>query len=116
MLHKISMTRLGLDAKNCFRGFANKKAADQSVQPLRLIAALVTLLLESILSRLATSEKLVLLLVSVAKQVDLNINLSDTTKTGFLATQPISFQMFQENPVTPDILPYDLSDLQCDLT
>ena len=42
--------------KTCLRGFANNKGADQPVHPHSLISVFVILLLESIISRLATSE------------------------------------------------------------
>ena len=42
--------------KTCFQGFANNKGADQSVHLRRLISVFVIRFLESIISRLATSE------------------------------------------------------------
>ena len=42
--------------KNCLRGFANNKGADQPAHSLSLISAFVIRLLEIIISRLATSE------------------------------------------------------------
>ena len=42
--------------KTCLRGFANNKGADQPAHPCSLISAFVIYLLESIISRLATSE------------------------------------------------------------
>ena len=43
-------------AKNCPRGFANKTGADQPAHPRSLISAFVIRLLESFISRLATSQ------------------------------------------------------------
>ena len=48
-----------------------------------LISAFVVRLLESIISKLATSEVSLFWLVSVAEQAGLNLTLSDTPKTGF---------------------------------
>ena len=42
--------------KTCFRGFANNTGADQPAHPRSLISAFVFRFLESIISRLATSE------------------------------------------------------------
>ena len=42
--------------KTCQRGFANNKGADQSTHSRSLISSFVIRLLESIMSRLATSE------------------------------------------------------------
>ena len=42
--------------KTCIRGFANNKHAEQPAHMGSLISAFVILLLESIISRLATSE------------------------------------------------------------
>ena len=42
--------------KTCFRGFANNKGADQPAHMPRPISAFVFRLLESIISRVATSE------------------------------------------------------------
>ena len=64
--------------KTCLRGFANNKGADQPAHPHSLISAVVILFLESIISRLATSEISIFLLVSLAEQAGLNLNLSET--------------------------------------
>ena len=74
--------------KTCFRGCANNKGADQPAHPHSLIRAFVTHLLQSIISRLATSEISIFLLVSVAEQTGLNHTLSETPKKGFLALRP----------------------------
>ena len=48
---------MGLGAtKTCLPGFANNPGADQPAHPRSLISAFVFRLLESIISRLATSE------------------------------------------------------------
>ena len=52
--------------------------------------SLFSTLLESITSRLATSKHLIFELVSVAEQAGLNLNLSETMKTGFLALRLIA--------------------------
>ena len=69
-------------------GSANNKGADQPAHPRSLISALVIRFLESIISKLATGEISIFYLVSVAVNIDLNIALSETPKTGFVASRP----------------------------
>ena len=69
--------------KPCLRRFANNKGADRPAHPHSLVSAFVIRLLESIISRLATSEISIFYLVSVAEQAGLNLSLSETPKTGF---------------------------------
>ena len=54
-------------------------------QRCRLISAFVIRVLESIISRLATSEISLLYIVSVAEETGLKLALSETPKTGFVA-------------------------------
>ena len=54
-----------------------------------LISAFVIPLLESIISRLASSEISTLLLVSVAEETGLKLALLEPWKTDFLGTRPI---------------------------
>ena len=68
--------------------FANNKGADQPAHPRSLISAFVFRFLESIISKLATCEFSTFWLVFVAEQAGLNLALSETPKTGFLATRP----------------------------
>ena len=75
--------------KTCLRGFANNTGADQPALPRSLISAFVILFLESIISRLPTSEISIFKLVSVAEQAGLNLTMSETLKTGFVASRPI---------------------------
>ena len=75
--------------KTCLRGFANNTGADQPAHPRSLISAFVIRILESIISRLATGEISTFELVSVAEETDLKLALSETPKTGFVATRPI---------------------------
>ena len=75
--------------KPVFGGFANK-GADLPVHQRSLNLAFVIPLLISTISRLAKSEILNFYLVSVAKQAGLNLTLSETPKTGILASRPIS--------------------------
>ena len=56
-----------------------------------LISTFVIRLLESIISRLATSKISIFLLVSVAEQAGFNLTLSETPKTGFVASRPNTF-------------------------
>ena len=60
-----------------FSGFANNKYADQPAHPRSLISAFVIQFLESIISKLTTSENLIFLLVSVAEETGLNITVSN---------------------------------------
>ena len=51
------MTKIGpRREKTCLRGFVNNTGADQPAHPRSLISAFVIRLLESIISRLATSK------------------------------------------------------------
>ena len=72
--------------KTCLRGFANNTGADQPAHPRSLISAFVIRFLESIICKLSTSEISIFELVSAAEQAGLNLILSETPKTGFLAT------------------------------
>ena len=63
--------------------------AEEAVRTRSLINTFVIRLLESIVSRIATSESSVFYLVAVADYAGLNLTLSKTPKTGFLATRPI---------------------------
>ena len=76
--------------KTCLLGFANNKGAYQPVHPRSPISAFVIRILESTMSRLATSEILIFWLVSVAEQAGLNLTLSNTPKTGFATLGPNS--------------------------
>ena len=77
--------------KTCLRGFANNKGADQPAHPRRLISAFFVDLLETIISKLSTSEISIFLLVTVAEKTGLSLGLSETQKTGFVASRPIWF-------------------------
>ena len=74
--------------KTCLRRFANNKGADQTVHHRCLISAFVISLLESIISKLATSEFHCSKVVSVAEQTGLSLTLSETPNTGFVASRP----------------------------
>ena len=67
--------------------FANNKGADQPMHS--LISAFVIRLLESIISKFATSEFSILQLVSVAEEAGLSLALSETPMTVFLGSRPI---------------------------
>ena len=77
--------------KTCLRGFANNKGADEPVHPRSLISAFVICLLVSIISRHAMSVISKFWLVPVAEETRLSLALSETPKTGFLATRPIYY-------------------------
>ena len=74
--------------KTCPWGFTNNKGTDQPAHPRRLISAFVIRVLESIISDLATSEFSSFQLVWVAEETGLSLILSDTPKTGFVASSP----------------------------
>ena len=78
--HVLLLTNWPLHEKTCLWRFANNKDADQPTHPCSLISTFVINILESIISRFATSE--IFLLVSVAEQA-LNLNLSEIPKTSF---------------------------------
>ena len=71
--------------KTCLPGFTNNKGRDLPIHP----PSLINTLFESIISRLATSEISIFLLVSVAEQAGLNPTLLETPKTDFLSLKPI---------------------------
>ena len=75
--------------KTCLRRFANNKGADEPAHPHSLISTFVIGLLESFISRHALSVISIFYLVSVAEETVLSLALSETPKTGFLATRPI---------------------------
>ena len=77
----------------CLR-FVNNKSADLPDQPAhrhRLISPFVICVLESIIiiSKFATTENSIFLLVSVAEETGLSLILSETPKTGFVTLRPI---------------------------
>ena len=72
-----------------FQGFATNRGADQPAHPRSLISAFVIRCLESIISKLTRNGDSIILLVSSAKQAVLNLTLSETLKSGFVALRPI---------------------------
>ena len=84
--------------KSCLRGFANNTGADQPAHPRSLISAFVIRVLESTISKLTASKISIFYLVSVAEETVLKLALSETPKTGFLATRPIFY--FQTSEMT----------------
>ena len=74
--------------KTCLRGFANNTGADQTAHPCSLISAFVIHFLESIRYNLATGGISIFWLVSVVEETGLKLALSETPKTGFVATRP----------------------------
>ena len=67
---------------------ANNKGAEQRIHS--LISAFVIRLLQRKISEPALKEILIFKLVSVAEQIGLNMNCSETLKTGFLAMSLMS--------------------------
>ena len=74
--------------KTCLRGFANNTGADQPAHPRSLISAFFIRFVESIICKLATGEISIFWLVPVAEETGLKVALSETRKTGFVATRP----------------------------
>ena len=74
--------------KPCLRLFANNTGADQPAHLHRLISPFVIRFLESIICRLGTGELTIFQLVPLAEETGLKLSLSETPKTGFLATRP----------------------------
>ena len=85
--------------KTCLPGFANNTGADQPAHPRSLISAFVIRLLESIISKRNFG-----LLASLCSCADgLNLTLSETVKTGFLAMRPkysTIFWIYQHKNIT----------------
>ena len=86
---------MGLDArKPVFVGKGgggggwDNTVADQPAHSRSLISAFVINFLKSIISKLASSEISIFYLVSVAEQAGLKRTLSETSKTGFVASRP----------------------------
>ena len=71
--------------KTCLWGFANNTGPDQPANSCSPIS-----FLESIICKLATSDISIFQLVSVAQQTGLKLALSETLKTSFVASRPIS--------------------------
>ena len=81
---------LGLDGrKPVFEGFANNTDADQPVHLCSLISAFVIHILESTISKPATSKISVFYLVSVAEETGFCLALSETPKTCLVVSRPI---------------------------
>ena len=78
--------------KTCLWG--NNTGADQPAHPNSLISVFVIRFLESIISRLATSQISIFWLVSLAELAGLNLTLSETPKTGFVAWRPIYLMLY----------------------
>ena len=74
--------------KTCLRGFANNTVADQPAHPRSLISAFVIRFLERIICKLTTGEISMFWLVSIAEENGLSLALSETPKTGFVASMP----------------------------
>ena len=73
--------------KPVFGGFENNTGANQPAHLRSLISAFVIRLLESIICKHATGEISIFWLVSVAEETGLKLALSESQKTGFLATR-----------------------------
>ena len=74
--------------KTCLRGVANYTGADQPAYPRSLVRAFVIRFLESTICKLASGEILTFQLVSVVEETGLKLAMSETPKTGFVASRP----------------------------
>ena len=72
--------------KTYLQRFANNKGPDEPVHSRSLISAFVIRLMESIISKFAASKFSRECQVSVAEETDLSLALTETPKTGFVAT------------------------------
>ena len=81
---KYYMYHMGLDARGVCEHHRCRPACASAQSDQRLCYSLF-------ICKLATGEISVFLLVSVAEKTGLKFALSDTMKTGFLATRPIYF-------------------------
>ena len=77
-------------SEHLLSGLGDNKGADQSVHQGSLISTFVICLMESVTSKLATSEMAIFKVVSVAEQADLGMTWLETLKTGFLMLRPMS--------------------------
>ena len=75
--------------ENLSSEIADNKGADQTAHTRRLISAFVIRFLKTVISRLVLSEIAIFLRVCVAEQAGLSLALSETPKTGFVATRSI---------------------------
>ena len=69
-------------------GVANNTGADQPSHPRSLICAFVIRPLEGTIYKLATGEISIFYLVTVDEETGLKLALSETPKTGFVASRP----------------------------
>ena len=87
---------MGLDVKKtCLKGFENNKGPDQPAHSRSRISSFVIHLLESIISKLVTSEISIFWLVSVTEQAGLSLTLSETLKAGLVTSKPICESMWK---------------------
>ena len=77
---------LGATKPSCLQGFANNKGTEQPAHPRRLISAFVIYHISTCFKR-----RFNFLQVSVAEETGLSLALSETLKTGFVATRPFRF-------------------------
>ena len=87
---------MGLDARKPIFRVCDNKGADQPAHPRSLISAFVFRFLKSIISKLATSDISTFYLVSVTEETGLNLALSETPKTGFVASRPTSYKYLDQ--------------------
>ena len=73
--------------KTCLWGLRTTKVQTRPAHSCSLISPFIIHLLESVISRLATSEISIFQLVSVLEQTGLGLDLWETLKTGFISTR-----------------------------
>ena len=75
--------------KTCLRDVTNNTGADQPAHPRSLISAFLIRFFERTICKLATGEISIFWIVSVAEETGLKLGLSETPKTGCVASRPI---------------------------
>ena len=81
---------MGLDVRKLLSWLENNKGENQSVHQASLISTFVICLMESVISKLATSEMAIFKVVSVAERTDLGMTWLEILKAGFLMLKPMS--------------------------
>ena len=80
---------MGLDARKPVFGVCEQQRRIPACAYAQTDQRLCYSLFGSIISKLASGENLIFLLVSVAEEIDLSLTLSKTPKIGFVASLPI---------------------------
>ena len=82
---------MDLVAKNLSSEDCEQQRRRPACASAQLISAFVIHLLESVISKLAASKFSSFYLVSIAEEAGLSLTLSETPKTGFVTSRPMSY-------------------------